>query len=211
MPPAGGGAMLIGTVPFASLDAAVTVTVPGEAPAVKVTEAVEAVPVGLVVVALAADKDPKRVLLREKLTTVPLATGCQRHCRQFLPEQHSFRVFIRSQRHHHQPYRYRLYRLSDLHRWRLAWNRNRDRRIERGERHCPYQHCAASSRRHSVHFGNSDGYWHCRGRATDYFYYRFPSYRLRRRAGRRGNGEFHHERSQRWQAALRRRGIYWPQ
>ncbi|HLQ26334.1 MAG TPA: hypothetical protein VK138_10705 [Acidiferrobacterales bacterium] len=67
--------MLIGTVPFAPLDAAVTVTVPGEAPAVKVTEAVEAVPVGLVVVALAADKDPKRVLLREKLTTVPLATG----------------------------------------------------------------------------------------------------------------------------------------
>src|SRR5229473_325787 len=72
MPPAGGGAMLIGAVPVAPLDAAVTVTVPGEAPAVKVTEAV---PVPPVVVEVAADKVPKGGAPRENITRVPLATG----------------------------------------------------------------------------------------------------------------------------------------
>jgi len=58
-------------VPFAPLAVAVTVWIPSVVP-VKVTEAV---PIPPVVLAVSADKVPKGVAPREKVTTVPLATG----------------------------------------------------------------------------------------------------------------------------------------
>jgi hypothetical protein len=68
---AGGAALMtIATVPFAPPTVAVTVSVPSVVP-VKVTEAV---PVPPVVMAVDADKVPKP-LVREKVTTMPLATG----------------------------------------------------------------------------------------------------------------------------------------